>query len=142
MEILELKVSNTEIKLYSNIDNLPICRYNEMKKFLALAWVGDPEIEGIIKHFQNLNYFITHDKKEEALKESGNMMYGLTMIIGAINPKHVAFAHLIHSINGEEIDDYGDDNLLNVLEDLSKKGLTEEMLNDYLTEVKKKLIAA
>lgn len=140
MEILSLQDSKTEIKLYSNIDNLPISRYNELKKFLALSWIGDPEMDGIIKHFQNLNYFITHDKKEEALKESGNMMYGLTMIIGSINPKHVAFAHLIHSIDGESITDYGDDNLLKILEDLSGKGLTEAMVSGYLDEVKKKLI--
>ena len=143
MEIINLQVDGqpkTEVKLYSTIDDLLIERYNEFKKLMAMHWVGDPTIPGIQKHLEKLTAFIQTDKKEEAIGELSNLMYGLTMIIGELNPRHVAFGHLIHSINGEKLKDYSEENIEKVLTDLSAKGLNEGQVSNYINSVKKKLI--
>jgi hypothetical protein len=49
-------------------------------------------------------------------------------IINEVDPGSLAFACMVHSINGVEVTDLSDENLKKIVKELSEKGLTIETL--------------
>ena len=59
------------------------------------------------------------------------------MVNNEISPKYLAFAALIHSIDGKEVNDLSDDGLKKLLQDL--KDIKHSKVIDFLLWLKKKV---
>jgi len=76
--------------------------------------------------------------KSDALEEINNMRQQIFFIQNGINPSHYVFGVMIHSIDGVRVEIMEDEEIDNVLEVLSKDGLTQDQINTYIEHVKKK----
>lgn len=139
MRIVKLPAGN-EISIRVSPKELPINRFTDFEKYLVQSAGIGSTMGDVDKHFANVSRFMQAAKYEEAVLEWQNMHLNLYMMLNRINIKHIAFACLIDSVDGKKIDDYSEEALKNLCEELGKMGLTEEMLSDILESVKKNSI--
>lgn len=129
----------TTIKLYDDIDQLPIERFNKANKY----WMLHDNIGSNIHDF-DANHFnklaLLAGDKQKCIAELNNFRILVFNIQNEVNVEHLSFACLVHSINGKEMDDLSDGGLKLVLKDLSDKGLTQEMLKKKLLKYEKESI--
>jgi hypothetical protein len=129
--ILHKGLKKTRVLLYSDIDQLPAERFSKINKFWMLSDELGGSFEDIDKiHFTRL--LLSLNDKNKAVKVIENMRVLVHNIINEVNPGSLAFACLIHSIDGYEVIDLSDENLKRVIEELSQKGLTAEVLKKKL----------
>ena len=132
-------IAKTTIKLYDNIDQLPVERYNKANKY----WMLHDNIGSSISDFDT-NHFnkiaLLAGDKEKCKAELQNWRILVYNIQNENNVEHLSFACLIHSVNGEEVTDLSEGSLKAVLKDLSDKGLTQELLKKKLMKQGKESI--
>lgn len=121
------KLKKTKVKLYDNIDQLPIERFNKANKY----WMLHDNIGSSISDF-DLNHYnkliLLAGDKNKCIAELNNLRILVFNIQNEINVQHLSFACLVHSINGEEQNDLDEDSLNKILKRLSDEGLTQEEL--------------
>lgn len=88
-------------------------------------------------HIERVVRYIKNDKKEDAAKEMENMRQNIYFIMQELSPQHMAFACIVHSIDGKCYDDMSDDGLHKVLNLLG--GATVKDITTHTEEVKKKI---
>ena len=81
--------------------------------------------------------FIKANNNKKALQELQNMRQNMYMVNSEISPKYLAFAALIHSIDGKEVNDLSDDGLKKLLQDL--KDIKHSKVINFLLWLKKKV---
>jgi len=121
------------VKLYDNIDQLPIQRFNKANKY----WMLHDNIGSSIGDFDQVHYSklaLLAGDKDKCLAELANFRIMVFNIMNEINVEHLSFGCLVHSINGEEQNDLSEDALTEVLKRLSDFGLTQEALKKKLTK--------
>jgi len=125
--ILHKGLSKTKVLLYTEIDQLPADRFSKVNKY----WMLNDELgncfEDIVRIHITRIALSLHDK-DKAKKVLDNMRVLIHNIINETFPQSLAFACLIHSIDGEEITDLSDENLKKVIQYLSDKGLTTDVV--------------
>jgi len=99
--------------------------------------VGD-SIEDYDKRMSRALGYIISDDKKSALTEFTNQRQCLHNALQEYSPKGMALAVMVHSIDGNVYDSYHEDNLNEVIDKLDSIGLTKEMLDTTLDELKKK----
>jgi hypothetical protein len=130
--IIKKGLRRTRLMMYDDIEQLPIERFNKANKFWMLSDNLGNSFEDIDKvHLSRL--FLIAGDKEKAVKEINNLRVLVYNIINETHPDQLAFASLIHSVNGKEVTDISDEGLRVLLKMLSDKGLS-------IGEVKKKSI--
>lgn len=130
-------VNNNTLKLYDSIDDLPIRRYHKFNKLMLIdAGVGS-DVQSINQHIDTLKKLVFKDRKDEALTLLDNIRQSFYLIAEEISPRHLAFAVLIKSINGEEVHDISDENLKRILAKLAQEKVS--VIDSILNAVKKKL---
>lgn len=131
----KVEIAGRVIMLYESIDEMPIMNFQKYNKCLLIdAGIGS-DIDDIDQHIIKIAKYIKSDK-EKAIQELQNMRQNLFMISSSISPKYLAFASLIHSIDGEVVKDLSDSNLQAILENL--KTVKHTWLIELLTKLKKK----
>jgi len=124
-------IKKTTLKMYDDIDQLPIARFNKANKY----WMLHDNIGSSIQDF-DLNHFnkiaLLAGDKDKCKAELQNFRILVYNIQNEINVEHLSFACLVHSVNGEEHEDLSEDALEKLLSDLSKRGLTQELLKKKL----------
>lgn len=133
-----LNIGNKEIKLYDSIDEMPICNFQKYNKYILLDSGLGSDIDDIDSHLIRLSKLVKTDSAK-ALQELQNMRQNMHMVVSNISPKYLAFAALIHSIDGKRIEDLSDDTLKRVLDEI--KDVKHGTLVDILEWLKKKLQA-
>lgn len=129
-----------EVKIYESIKELPIGRFSEFQKYLVQdAGIGST-FEDLGRHYQKAFQYLGQGMTEEASAEVYNLYQQVYLMLGKINIQHVSFACLVHSINGDSVEDYSETNLRQVCDQLGKMGLTQGDVDDLLEAVKKKLM--
>lgn len=135
---MNLKVGNINLEFFDGIDVMPMQRFNAFNKFVML----DAELGSTVFDFDKINTrimeFVSKDMKEEALKELLNLRLVYNNILNENDTKGLAFASLIKKINGEEVEDFSEKNLKEILLKLSKQGLDNVKIHETNTAVKKK----
>ena len=130
-------IRKTTLKMYDDIDQLPIERFNKANKY----WMLHDNIGSSIQDF-DINHFnkivLLAGDKEKCVAELQNFRILVHNIQNEINVEHLSFACLIHSVNDVENDDLTEDALSKVLKDLSDRGLTQELLKKKLTRYEKR----
>ena len=129
-------INNKKIKLYDSIDEMPIVSFQKYNKYVIIDAGLGSDIESVDSHIVNLAKLIKTDMNK-AQQELQNMRQNLHMIVSNISPNYLAFAALIHSIDGKEITDLSDSNLAAILDEL--KQVKHSVITDFLIWLKKKL---
>lgn len=132
------RIGRLNIKLYDCIDELPIERYHKFNIYCLLsAGIGN-DIESVTSHINSI-YSALQRKDFDRLKiQFENYYMSLNMILEHIDTQSIAFACLVHSINGDEITDLSDESLKNISKRITRAGKRVKIL-ELVSEIKKKL---
>lgn len=116
-------LKRTKIVLYDDIDQMPIDRFNKVNKYWMLHDnLGSSFTDIDSTHIGKL--ILVADNKEKVLKELENLRILIYNVINEVNPSHMAFACLVHSIDDKEVTDLSEDGIKRTLKDLNDAGLT------------------
>jgi len=125
--ILHKGLKRTKVLLYSEIDQLPAERFSKVNKFWMLNDELGNSFEDINKvHITRLLIALKDEAKSKKIIE--NLRVLIHNIINEVNPESMAFACLVHSIDGVELTDLSDENLQRTVKYLSDRGLTIDVL--------------
>ena len=124
------------VKLYDSIDEMPIKNFQKYNKYILIdAGIGS-DLNSIDSHIITVAKLMKTDINKAA-QELQNLRQNLYMISSEISPKYMAFASLIHSIDGKELIDLSDDNLKQALNELNE--IKHSVIFEFLAWLKKKL---
>lgn len=129
-------INGKKLLIYSSIDELPIINFQKYNKYLIFDSSIGSNVDDVQAHISRTLKLIDSNT-EKAKKELTNMLQSLYMIANEISPKHMAFASLIHSIDGEKVTDYSDENLQLIIKSLNN--CKNSFLDKLLSEIKKKI---
>ena len=114
-----VKINNHELKLYDSIDEMPIVNFQKYNKYIIVDSGLGSDIDSVDEHLVNLAKLIRSDK-DKAQQELQNLRQTMHLIVSGISPNYLAFAALIHSIDGKVVEDLSDENLKSIIEKLQK----------------------
>lgn len=136
--MIELTLNkSTTVKLYSSIKEMPIVLHNRVQAYLLQDSGIGSDINSIDDHFKQMDNYSAAGQWQELAIERNNLRYNFFMMLEGIDFKSPSFACFIHSINNEPLLDYSEENLLKTINELSLKGLTMQMLEDQMMDLKK-----
>ena len=125
------------LKLYDSIDEMPIVNFQKYNKYLLLDSGIGSDADDVDAHIVKIAKYIKAGSAEKALQELQNMRQNIYMINSELSPKYLAFAALIHSVDGREVTDLSDDSLKALLSDIKK--VKHSSLFSLLAKLKKKV---
>ena len=124
-------LKKTTVKIYDNIDQMPIERFNKANKYWMLHDnIGSVPADFDANHYNKLT--LLAGDKNKCIAELNNFRILVFNIQNEINVEHKSFACLVHSVNGVEQTDLSENALDVLLKSLSDKGLTQEVLKKKL----------
>ena len=132
-----LLINKKIVRVYDSIDEMPIVNFQKYNKYLLIDSGIGSDADDIDAHIVKIAKFIKANNNKKALQELQNMRQNMYMVHNEISPKYLAFAALIHSIDGKEVNDLSDDGLKKLLQGL--KGIKHSKVIDFLLWLKKKV---
>lgn len=133
----KIYINKNTIELYDSIDEMPITNFQKYNKYLLIDSGVGSNVDDIDSHIVRIAKFIKANSHKKALQELQNMRQNIYMINSEISPKYLAFAALIHKVNGKEITDLSDDNLKAILNDI--RAIKHSTIIKFLEWLKKKV---
>lgn len=125
------------VRVYDSIDEMPIINFQKYNKYLLIDSGIGSDADDIDAHIVKIAKYIKSNNNIKALQELQNMRQNIYMVNSEISPKYLAFAALIHSVDGKEVNDLSDDGLKKLLQDL--KEVKHSKVIDFLLWLKKKV---
>jgi hypothetical protein len=125
----------TKLVIHDDIDQLPIDRFNKINKY----WMLNDNIGSTFQDIDNnhiAKLILVADNKEKVIKEIENLRILIYNVIKEVNPTHMAFACMIHSIDGVLNDDLSEEGIRKTLKKLNDAGVTEYLLKKKMKEVR------
>ena len=133
----DLKIGKHSLKIYDSIEELPIVRHHKFNKLMLIdAHVGS-DISDFDAHLERVFRYIKTNNPEMAEKELLILRQNVFFIQTEVSPKHLAFAALIHTLDGQQNNDLTDEALKALVAKLSD--VTVEEMDTIIEESKKKL---
>lgn len=132
-----LLINKKIVRVYDSIDEMPIVNFQKYNKYLLIDSGIGSDADDIDAHIVKIAKYIKSNNNRKALQELQNMRQNMYMVNNEISPKYLAFAALIHSIDGKEVNDLSDDGLKKLLQDL--KDIKHSKVIDFLLWLKKKV---
>ena len=132
-----LLINKKIVRVYDSIDEMPIVNFQKYNKYLLIDSGIGSDADDIDAHIVKIAKFIKANNNKKALQELQNMRQNMYMVNNEISPKYLAFAALIHSIDGKEVNDLSDDGLKKLLQDL--KDIKHSKVINILLWLKKKV---
>ena len=132
-----LLINKKIVRVYDSIDEMPIINFQKYNKYLLIDSGIGSDADDIDAHIIKIAKFIKANNNKKALQELQNMRQNMYMVNNEISPKYLAFAALIHSIDGKEVNDLSDDGLKKLLQDL--KDIKHSKVINFLLWLKKKV---
>ena len=130
--ILKKGIKRTRVQMYDDIDQMPVDVFQKANKYWMLSdEIGCSMEEIEEKHLKKI-VFVAKDEKR-VLDAVGKLSNAFHMILNETSVKNLAFACMVHSVNGREVTDRSEDGLKKLLKELSDAGLT-------MGEIKKKTL--
>lgn len=130
-------IRNKEVRLYDSIDEMPIVNFQKYNKYLLIDSGIGSDVDDIDTHIVKVAKFIKAGNSNKAMQELQNMRQNMHMVNSEISPKYLAFAALVHSIDGKEVTDLSDENLKAVLDQINS--IRHSRLLDLFMRLKKKV---
>lgn len=132
-----LLINKKIVRVYDSIDEMPIINFQKYNKYLLIDSGIGSDADDIDAHITRIAKFIKANNNKKALQELQNMRQNMYMVNSGISPKYLAFAALIHSVDGKEVNDLSDDGLKALLKEL--KEIKHSKVIDFLLWLKKKV---
>lgn len=132
-----LLINKKIVRVYDSIDEMPIINFQKYNKYLLIDSGIGSDADDIDAHIVKIAKYIKSNNNRKALQELQNMRQNIYMVNSEISPKYLAFAALIHSVDGKEVNDLSDDGLKKLLQDL--KEIKHSKVIDFLLWLKKKV---
>lgn len=132
-----LLINKKIVRVYDSIDEMPIINFQKYNKYLLIDSGIGSDADDIDAHIVKIAKYIKSNNNRKALQELQNMRQNIYMVNSEISPKYLAFAALIHSVDGKEVNDLSDDGLKKLLQDL--KEVKHSKVIDFLLWLKKKV---
>ncbi|MGN0558044.1 MAG: hypothetical protein ACI4IS_01170 [Acutalibacteraceae bacterium] len=133
----QMLINKKTICVYDSIDEMPIANFQKYNKYLMIDSGIGSDVDDIDAHITKIAKYIKSKDEKKALLELQNMRQSMYMVNSEISPKYLAFAALIHSIDGKEVTDLSDDGLKALLEEI--KQIKHSKVIEFLFWLKKKL---
>ena len=133
------KKKKTEVKFYDSIEEMPHRRYMKFNKEMMRANEVGNSMTDVIKRIDRAMGFIQAKESDKAVRELSNARLAYSYSQAELEPKGLALAAMVKSINGVEVDDITASGLQNTLEVLQNIGMTKRELDHNADSVKKKL---
>ena len=132
-----LLINKKIVRVYDSIDEMPIINFQKYNKYLLIDSGIGSDADDIDTHIVKIAKYIKANDNKKALQELQNMRQNIYMVNSEISPKYLAFAALIHSVDGKEVNDLSDDGLKKLLQDL--KEVKHSKVIDFILWLKKKV---
>lgn len=132
-----LLINKKVVQVYDSIDEMPIVNFQKYNKYLLIDSCIGSDADDIDAHISRIAKFIKFNNNKKALQELQNMRQNMYMVNNEISPKYLAFAALIHSVDGKEVNDLSDDGLKTLLKKL--KEVKHSAIVELLLWLKKKV---
>lgn len=133
------KKKKTEVKFYDSIEEMPHRRYMKFNKEMMRANEVGNSMTDVIKRIDRAMGFIQAKESDKAVRELSNARLAYSYSQAELEPKGLALAAMVKSINGVEVDDITTSGLQNTLEVLQNIGMSKKELDHNADSVKKKL---
>lgn len=132
-----IKIKGTEIKMYSDIRELPMRRYIEFQKNLLIDTGIGSNMDDVDKHFNSLFQYLNHEKIQDAVKESQNLYRNIYAVLNGHNTKLTTLCCFIYSVGKFKCEDITDEGLQVTAQHLINKRITWGEIESHFDEVKK-----
>ena len=132
------KKKKTEVKFYDSIEEMPHRRYMKFNKEMMRANEVGNSMTDVIKRIDRAMGFIQAKESDKAVRELSNARLAYSYSQAELEPKGLALATMVKSINGVEVDDITTSGLQNTLEVLQNIGMSKKELDHNADSVKKK----
>lgn len=129
-------INNHIVILYDSIDELPIIRFHKYNKYMLIDSGIGSDLNDINVHIDRAIKFIGHDP-DLAVQELNNLRQNLYLVAETINPAHLAFMCLVHSIDHVICNDLSDEGLRRTMEKLNN--VPKSWFDRLLQSIKKKI---
>ena len=137
--MLTTKINGHIVEHYAGIDELPFARYQEYTRGLLIeAGVGG-DLEAFGRHIAAIRRYNADGDKESVEHSAVNLMQSVHFAMDRINPKMIAFAALVASIDGKERNDLSETGMKATAEELARMGGTVGRMWELFAAAKKKL---
>ena len=124
-----IKKGKHEIVIFDDPECLPADNYYRFNKYLLLeSSLGSSLQDFADKHLNPLFVLVSNDKKAEAITQINNLRQLFYMTLSEINVSQLAFACLVHSIDGKKVEDYSESGLKDISHQIGAIGLTQQEL--------------
>lgn len=132
-----IEANNKIIKLYDSIDEMPIANFQKYNKCVLIDSGIGSDVDSIDSHIVKIAKLINSGNSAKAMQELQNMRQNMHMIVQNVSPKYMAFAALVHSIDGVVVTDLSDSNLVEIISSISS--VKASVVDNILEWLKKKL---
>jgi hypothetical protein len=136
--MINKNIGRLRLELYNGVDELPIERYHKFNLYcLMSAGIGN-DVESITKHMGSI-YQSLNKKDIERLKiQFQNYYHSLYLIIDKVDTTNMAFACLIHSVNGREVTDLSEEGIRRLQIKITRAERRKQIVQLFV-DLKKKL---
>lgn len=132
-----IEANNKIIKLYDSIDEMPIANFQKYNKCVLIDSGIGSDVDSIDSHIVKIAKLINSGNSAKAMQELQNMRQNMHMVVQNVSPKYMAFAALVHSIDGVVVTDLSDSNLVEIISSISS--VKASVVDNILEWLKKKL---
>ena len=138
MKTIYTKEGKHTVVIFDSAHDLTPRRYQKYNKHVMIAaGVGESLEDYNNRQAKAIGYIRSEDKKS-ALIELTNQQQCVFNALEEYSPLNMAFAVIVHSIDGKVFKSYDENTLDKIIDKLDEVGLTKAMIMEALREVKKK----
>jgi len=140
MRQIILQRNNLTVSFYDDIHEMPQRKLNAFQIAIVQDAGMGSKIEDIDVRLAKYDTFYAAGRVREALQERHNLRLGMFFMLEGIDTGSLCLAHLVHSINGERVQDVTETDILAIAKQLESGDITYNQIHELKEEIKKKLI--
>lgn len=130
-------VGGHKVELYSSIDEMPMANYHKFNKYLMFESGLAPNANGVIGHLSRMGELLSAEEYDKLRLEIQNTYQAVSFIMEEMSPVSMAFACMVHKIDGELVTDLSDEAMKLLSYRLNRE--RAKVLRSKVEELKKKL---
>lgn len=134
----KINLNKHEIELYDGVDEMPVTRYHKFTQLMVLsAGVGN-DIAAVKSKILGIKQMLDDKQPEKAKVELLNLYQTFFFIDTVTDPRSLAMACCVHSIDGKVVESIAGDTLKDIAAQLDE-WMTKAERDDITNSVKKKI---
>lgn len=133
----KIEIGGHKMEVYDGIDELPVGRFHKYQKMILVDSGIGADIAAFDQRAEKARRFMMAGQTDKAIQEFENMRQCVYMIQTELSPRHLAFAAIVKSMDGEPCEDLSDDALRKIVAKF--QDIPQGELADLIGAVKKKI---